>query len=532
MLIERSARAIRLALARYLWFPFAALVLASCTGSAMQASPQSGSIADTERPNIIFILADDLGPGLIGANGQTIVDTPNIDRLFAEGMSFSDFYTPVFCAPSRWALMTGMHDGREGGWGHVKGGLDAGFSSGEIDLSRYDQILDQLKSESVPIPPEEVFTAQLAQSAGYVTAQFGKLDQGFTTWDARVRRFGWDYHEGFYDHVCAHGFYPPYIWRNGEKVFLEGNDKPACGKMSEEGNEPLGAGGQTYVQDVFMRSILQFIRDNRDRPFFLYHPTQLPHGPVSIPALHPDYANRSDLSLAEKKYASMVRMLDDNVGAILAELKAQGLDDKTIVFFATDNGHELYYGPKPNYQNQMGLDGQPTNLTDRKWRTADQGDVFNGAGDRAGLKRSGYQGGIQSVLVARWPGHVAPGVVTNRLTAQYDFLATLAELVGQPVPRGKDSLSYLPTLLGREAGQEHDYVIIQNRFDQMGSAAIITNDGWKLVEIDAAAGRYQLYNVRSDNAERHNLIASHPAIASRLKAILLREIGSARPDLN
>ena len=481
------------------------------------------------KPNVILIFADDLGPGMLGCYGQKTVKTPHIDRLAAEGMKFNNYYGGVFCAPSRWTLATGMHDGRVGGWGHNKAGLPILRDSGKITEEEYQKRLEKHKANSTPIPDNEVFMGQIAQRAGYKTAQFGKLDQGFLTWHERVKRHGWDFYEGFYDHQRCHGYYPPYIWRNGEKVKLPGNTLADCGKMSEKGDEPVGSGGETYSQNVFIEDILKFIRDNKDRPFFIYHPTQLPHGPVAIPELHPDFANDPNLSLAEKKYASMVKMLDDHVGLIMQELKKQGIDNNTIVFFASDNGHELYYGPKPMYKQQRLADGSKANLEDKKWRTSECGDVFNGAGGRAGLKRSGYQGGMQCPMVVRWPGRIKPGTETDVLSAHYDFLATLADIGGTEAPKGKDSISYLPTLLGQPQTRGHDYVVVNNHFNQMGGCALICSDGWKLVE--TGKDGFQLYNIEKDNEERHNLASRYPERVAKLKSVLLKEINSPRPDL-
>lgn len=369
---------------------------------------------------------------------------------------------------------------------------------------------------------------QIARRAGYRTAQFGKLDQGFLTWHERVKRFGWDFYEGMYDHVRCHGFYPPYIWRNGEKIVLEGNTLANCGKTSEKGNEVVGCGGETYSQNVFIAGVLKFIRDNKDTPFFIYHPTQLPHGPVAIPELHPDFADAPNLSLAEKKYASMIKMLDDHVGLIMAELKTQGIDDNTIVLFTSDNGHELYYGPKGTYKKQVLANGEKADLEDKKWRTSEMGDVFDGAGGRAGLKRSGYQGGIQCPMIVRWPGRIQPGTETDVLSAHYDFLATLAEIGGTEVPNGKDSISYLPTLLGKMQ-EQHEYVVVCNRNRFMGRSALITSDGWKVIQI--GEDDFQLYNIKTDNEERCNLAAKYPERTGNLSAILIRELNSQRPDL-
>lgn len=301
--------------------------------------------------------------------------------------------------------------------------------------------------------------------------------------------------------------------------------------MSEKGDEPVGSGGEIYSQNVFIDGILKFIREHKDQRFFLYHSTQLPHGPVAIPKLHPDFAEHPTMTLAEKKYASMVKMLDDHVGLILAELKKQGIDKNTVVFFTSDNGHELYYGPKSSYFRQRLLNGEKSNLTDKKWRTSECGDVFDGNAGLAGLKRSGYQGGMQVPMIVRWPGKIQGGTEANLLSAHYDFMATLAELIGESMPAGKDSISYLPTLLGKQQRKEHDYVVVNNGFRIMGRSALITKDDWKLVEIDRAKNQFQLYHIKEDNEERFNLEEKYPERVEKLKTIMLREINSSRPDI-
>jgi len=493
-------------------------------------SVQTSSSA-AERPNVILIFADDLGPGMLGCYGQDVVTTPNIDRLAREGMKFNNYYGGVYCAPARWTLLTGMHDGRNGGWAQNRAGLPIWRDAGQITEEEYQKRMEKHKANSNPIADGEVFLAQVAQQAGYKTAQFGKLDRGFLTWNERVQRFGWDFHEGYYDHQRCHGFYPPYLWRNGERFDLPGNTMADCGKTSEKGDEPVGYGGETYSQNVFIAGILKYLRSNHDQPFFLYHPTQLPHGPVAIPELHPDFADHPTMSLAEKKYASMVKMLDDHVGLIMKELVTLGIDDNTIVLFTSDNGHELYYGPKPSYKTQTLPSGEPANLTDKKWRSSECGDIFDGAGGRAGLKRSGYQGGMQCPMIVRWPGKIEPGSENNLLTAHYDFLATLADLVGEQKPKGKDGISYLPTLLGQPQTERHDHVVINNNFTAMGSRALITGEGLKLVEANRKKGIFQLYDLTTDNEERTNLASGYPEKVAELKQILMLEIDSPRPDL-
>ena len=496
-------------------------------------SAQVITAAEGSKPNVILIYADDLGIGLLGCYGQQLIQTPHIDKLAEEGMKFSNYYGGVYCAPARWTLMTGMHDGRIGGWKENRAGLLMKLDTQQLPEDEYlQQFNDYVETSSHPIPPHEVFLAQVAQQAGYTTGQFGKLDVGFLTNHDRVKRFGWDVYEGMYSHSRCHGFYPPYIWRNGEKVPLAGNTRADCGKMSEKGDEPVGSGGETYSQNVFIEGILKFIREqgDKEKPFFLYHPTQLPHGPVAIPELHPDFADHPTLSLPEKKYASMVKMLDDHVGLIMQELKAQGLDENTIVFFTSDNGHELYYGPKGNKFKRL-ANGQKANLTDKKWRTSNGGDVFDGGGGRAGVKRAAYQGGMQCPMIVRWPGKIKPGSESDLLSAHYDFMATLADLTGGNLPAGKDSISYLPTLLSQTPAETHDYVIVNNQFTKMGGAALIARDGYKLVEVSGKQDHFQLYNLKEDNEERNDLAAAFPEKVSALKKILLQELNSQRPDL-
>ncbi|EDM26186.1 arylsulfatase A precursor [Lentisphaera araneosa HTCC2155] len=490
------------------------------------------SLGATEKPNVILIFADDLGIEMLGAYGQKVINTPNIDRLAEEGMKFNNYYGAVFCAPARWTLLSGLHDGRLGGWSHNRAGLPIKYDMNQMSLAEYEMAFAEHKKTSLKIDDSEVFLAQMAAKAGYYTGQIGKLDRGFLTWDERVKRHGWDYHYGYYDHVRAHGFYPPYLWENGKKILIEGNDSPTCGKTSDASDEPVGWGGTVYSQDLFLDKILSFIRKNKSRPFFLYHPTQLPHGPIAVNEIDPLFKDRADLNFVEKKYATMIKILDDHVGEIVKELKKQGIDDKTVIFFTSDNGHELYYDPTRSFNKQLLANGEKADLDNNKWRSSDFGDVFNAVGTRAGLKRSVYQGGVQVPMIVRWPGNIAQGTETKHLSAHYDFMATLAEICGAEVPKGKDSLSYLPTLKSEKQLVEHDYVIIGKNQRQMGKSALISKTGYKLIEVDRKRDLFQLYDLRSDNDERHNIIAQFPELAEKLKKQLLSQLESTRPDLN
>ncbi len=503
-------------------------IVFACNGNKISEKSSQNS-----KPNIVIIYADDLGIGMLGCYGQQVLTTPNIDKLAAEGIRFANYYGSTLCAPARYSLATGMHDGRINGWGHSRAGLIVQRDKGTISEEEFQKRFEKLKSTARPIHPQEVFLGQVAQKAGYLTAQFGKLDSGFLTWSERVNRFGWDYHLGYYDHARAHGFYPPYLWENGDKRALEGNPNADAGVMYGKTDVPVGHGGNTYSQEVFIEGILKYIREHKNERFFLYHSTQLPHGPVAIPELHPDFANHPTMTLDEKKYASMVKMLDDHAGLIMQELKSQGLDENTIVLFTADNGHELYYGPKPSYKKGFNAKGEETNLTTNKWRTSEAGDIFDGAGGRAGLKRSAYQGGVQLPMIVRWPGKIKAGTTTDLLAAQYDILPTVAELTGGETPMGKDGISFVSTLLHQKQSEEHNYVVVNNGFqrDYLSRTCLIAGDGWKLVEIDRQKDQFQLYQLTDDNEERNDLANTNPEKLNELKKILLRELDSERPDL-
>ncbi len=470
---------------------------------------------DKSPPNIVLIYADDLGAGLLGCYGQKIIKTPNIDRLAAEGMSFSSAHGCTYCAPARASLLTGLHDGHHRAWSISRGGRTIAMDNGKMT----QQDLDAELAKQIQAKPGEIFLAQLAKQAGYTTGQFGKLDWGFQTNHERLTRHGWDHYVGYYDHQRAHGFYPTYLWEDGKKLVLPGNTHLDAGKTKEHYGDGTTAirrdrtGKSIYSQEVFLEKMLKFIRTNKDRPFFLYHPTQLPHGPVDIPEVHPSVADDERLSDVEKEYASMVIMLDDHVGRIMAELKKLGLDDNTIVFFVSDNGHELYY--------RSGRD--KSKARSRSYHA--ESDVFKGSMDLAGLKWTAFQGGVRVPLIARWPGHIEEGVMSDRLTANYDFLPTLADLVGVAVPSGKDGLTLLPTLCGNDF-PEHEYIFIDNK-------AVITRDGWKLVPDKNESGkkRLMLFDLNKDPGERKDVSSNYPEVFSHLDAILKREKNSPRRDL-
>ncbi|MEP1486839.1 MAG: arylsulfatase [Algibacter sp.] len=474
------------------------------------------------KPNVILIYADDLGRGLLSVEGQRIINTPNIDRLSKEGMRFENAYGSMFCAPARASLITGYHDIHGDRWKITGGGAYKKISSGQLTQK---EIETKLNEQIGLVKKDDFFLAQVMKNAGYVTGEVGKLEWGFSTTDKQMKRHGWDYYYGYLDHVRCHGFYPPFLFENGDLVTIKGNTRADSGKSIER--ETIETykkrwdmeGKTTYSQNIFLEKILTFIRENKDTPFFLYHPTQLPHGPVSIPEVHADFKNDERLTQIEKEYASMVKMLDDHVGIIMKELKNLKIDNNTLVIFTSDNGHEIYYTqegrvmkPVRNMQNGEFFDDVET-----KFYSKIGGDVFDGNDGMAGVKRSNWEGGVRIPLIARWPNKIKPDVTSNRLITNYDFIATMADLVGYSLPKSKDGISYLPELIGKK-GKEHDYVV----YSSFMGPSIVANDGWKL-RYFAPKDIFQLYYLPNDYEEKNNLINENLEKAEELKNHLLKE---------
>ncbi|UCS94642.1 arylsulfatase [Echinicola marina] len=476
---------------------------------------------NNEKPNIILIYADDLGKGLLSHEGQPYISTPHIDRLAAEGMRFTNASGSMLCAPARAALISGLHDCHEDGFEITNAKLYENISTGKY---KHEEIESMINSVLSPIPEDQVFLGQVAQEAGYTTAQFGKLEWGFSASDMQMKRHGWDHYLGYLDHVRAHGFYPPFLFENGELVEIPGNTLINGGKSIEMETEEAYrerwdmTGKKVYSQNLFMEKVLGFIREKKDQPFFLYFPTQLPHGPVSIPAVHPEIAKLEDLTQIEKEYASMVKMLDDNVGQILSELEKNGMDENTMVIFTSDNGHEIYYSmkdrvlkPYTNMQTRERFD----NL-ERKYYSELAGDVFDGNNGRAGMKRSNLQGGIEVPLIVRWPGKIKPGSTSDLLVTNYDFLPTLAELTGFANKTGSDGISFLSTLLGTGEQKEHDY-IVHSSFE---GPTLITKDGWKIRSY-LRKNIFELYYLPDDYKEENDLASQNPEKLEQLKKMML-----------
>lgn len=470
-----------------------------------------------KQPNVVFIYADDLGRGMLSHYGQKIISTPHIDRLFDEGTAFDYAYGCMFSAPARASMLTGYHDCHVRKWNISQGGRLAHIKGYE-DLEQIEQELDSLRVE---LPVGDLLLPQVFKQAGYVTGQVGKLDWGFTTTRRQMREHGWDYYCGYLDHQRAHVFYPFFLFENDSILRIPENTHPIEGRGFEnESPETYKkrwnmAGKAVYSQNLFLEKMLSFIHQHQNEPFFLYHSTQLPHGPVAIPEIHPEVKDNDELSELEKEYASMVKMLDEHVGILLAELEKLHILDNTIVIFASDNGHETYYsvGNRCRKSPNRDMKGKYFDEWEYPYRSELAGDYFDGNNGMSGKKWMNWEGSVRIPLVFRWPSAIKKGRTVNQVVANYDLLPTFADLLGVKLVTSKDGISLLPILLkGENRLPNIRYVYVSSDDGPM----VVDSDGWKL-RYNKKLGKFRLHYLPDDYKEEKILNEKYPAVLQRLK---------------
>jgi len=418
------------------------------------------------RPNIIFIQADDLGYGDLSCYGQLKFKTPNIDRLAAEGMRFTQYYAgSTVCAPSRSALMTGQHTGHT----RIRGN------------ARY------------PLSPEDVTVAEVLKSAQYKTALIGKWGLGEAGTTGVPNRQGFDYFFGYLNQRHAHNYYPTFLWRNEEQVKLRN-------VVPDEDKE--GAGNSTnrldYSHDLIAEESLKFIEQNSRSPFVLYLALTIPHANneagkkgMEVPD-QGEFASK-DWPEQERAKAAMITRMDRDVGRLMALIKKLGIDDNTIVFFTSDNGPHREGGADP--------------------------DFFDSNGPLRGIKRDLYEGGIRVPMIARWPKRIKAGAKSDQVWAHWDFLPTVAEIGGVKPPANPaniDGVSMLNALLGlRQRGHEFLYW----EFHERGFSQAVRMGDWKAVR-NAPDSPLELYDLKNDLGEQNNVAVKHPEVVKKIKDYL------------
>lgn len=431
-------------------------ILALC-GAAWADDPVS-------RPNLIYIMADDLGYGDLGCFGQKTIKTPNLDRLASEGMKLTSYYAGcTVCRPSRLALWTGLHTGHTA-----------------ID-----------SNAKYVFQPSDVTVAERLQRAGYVTGGVGKWAMGGTDTTGHPNKNGFDFWMGYLDQGEAHNYYPTHLWRNNEKVPLAGNvigDYP-------NGRGRVASKRVTYSHDVMTDHMLDFVRKNHGKPFLLHVHWTIPHannegGRVLNDGMEvPDYGIYEDRDWpnVEKGQAAMITRMDSDVGRLISLLKELRIDRTTLVIFTSDNGPHSEGGHKHEY--------------------------FDANGPLRGFKRDLYEGGIRAPTIAWWPGNVEAGTISHEPLAAYDWFPTACELAGLDAPSGIDGLSYAPTLLGQPQ-ESHEYL-----FWSYGAKKAVRQQNWKAV-IPGKGKPLELYDLTKDIGERTNVAAQHPHIVADMKQII------------
>jgi arylsulfatase A-like enzyme len=431
-----------------------------------------------ERPNLIWIMADDLGYGELGCYGQKVIQTPQLDRMAREGMRFTQFYAgATVCAPSRSVLMTGQHHGRT----RVRG-----------NAGRTNPLAQALRADDTTV-------AKALQQAGYATALIGKWGLGDVgeAESGLPRRHGFDYFFGYLNQTHAHNHFPDYLWRNEERVRLPNVVTPVGDGGGGYATEP-----KAFADDLFADEAMKFVGQNRDKPFFLFWSMVVPHAnnerarTLKDGAEVPDYGPyaEKDWPTPDKGQAAMITRLDGYVGRMLDELKRLGLAEKTLVLFTSDNG--------PHNESNHDLTR------------------FLPSGPVSGIKRSLTDGGIRVPCIAWWPGRVEADKVSAHVAYFGDWFATAAELGGAKLPPALDSISFVPALTGRTAEQQaHEFLYWE--FHERGfNQAALYQGRWKGIRSGTPDAPIKLFDLQSDIGETTDVAAQHPEILQKIDAYL------------
>lgn len=422
-----------------------------------------------KKPNIIFILADDMGIGDLGCYGQQQIPTPNIDKLAKAGVKFNRHYSgSTVSAPSRCALMTG----KDMGHAYIRGNKN-------VKSSLHPRGFD------INLAEEEVTVAQKVKEAGYATMCVGKWGLGGPKSSGSPINKGYDYFFGYLNQAVAHSYYPDHLWEN-ESLY----------PLNEE----------VYSHFLIMEKGLEFMRNNFDKPIFAYFAITPPHADLDYPDISQFegqfeervYNPKNGYKLQDNPratYAAMVAEVDNNVGQIIDLLEECGELENSIIIFSSDNGVHSVGGHDPEY--------------------------FNSNMDLRGIKRDLYEGGVRTPFVVRWDAFIEPGTESDHISTFWDFLPTVCDVVDVEKPSNIDGISYLPTLLNKGRQKRHDNIYYE--FFEQGGKQSFLKDDWKLVRLNVSNSdktTEELYNLNIDMSETNNLIEQYPKRAARLRKLM------------
>jgi len=466
------------------------------------------------RPNIIYILADDLGYGDLGAYGQTKIETPNLDRLAAEGMKFTQHYcgAPV-CAPSRCILLTGKHSGHS----QVRGNDEWG-SRGDVWNYRA-MIADSTLEGQFPLKTGTVTIASLLKESGYATGLFGKWGLGAPHTESVPNKMGFDSFFGINCQRMAHTYYPLFLYENGHRYYLK-NDTVAPNTGFKKGADPLNPESyrqftlNEYAPDIMFEKMTQFVASEKNKPFFLYWATPIPHAALQAPQRWINYYVKK---FGDEKpytgdkgyfphryphaaYAAMISYLDEQVGTLVKQLKVLGIYENTLIVFTSDNG--------PTYNGG----------TDSPWFGS--GGPFRS--EQGYGKGNVNEGGIRVPMIACWPGIIKPGSVSDHVSAFWDVLPTLCDIAGTPAPENIDGISFLPELTGKKQ-KKHEYLYWE--FPESGGQQAVIYGNYKAMRKNMHKGNgvFVLYDLVSDPGETTDVASSHSDIIKKVGQIIKTE---------
>jgi len=467
------------------------------------------------KPNIIYILADDLGYGELGCYGQEKIETPNLDQLAEKGIVFTQHYTaaPV-CAPARCMLLTGLHSGHA----YIRGN-DEMRSKGNVWDYRAMAADPNLEGQR-PLPENTITLGNLLKQAGYVTGTVGKWGLGGPGSEGEPNRQGFDFFYGYNCQRQAHTYYPLHLYKNTERDYLDNDTIPPHTKLKEgaDPNDPASYADfnlKEYAPDLMFEELTSFVNTHQDTSFFLYWATPIPHVAIQAPQQWVDYYEekfgKEAPYLGDKGYfphpapragyAAMITYLDDQIGSLIQQLKKLGIYDNTLILFSSDNGPSFAGGADPVW--------------------------FDSARPFKGEKGYGkgflHEGGIRVPFIASWPGQIPEGTRSDHISAFWDVMPTLCEIAGMEVPENIDGLSFKKAMLGQKEQLKHEHLYWE--FPEYGGQRAVRMGKWKAIQKEMHKGNttIELYDLETDIREEHNVASQHPEIMEQITAIFEKE---------